>query len=157
MSNNCSTSSVLSQNVTIVTIAYCTLYGFLLMMVSAYSFNSLMKYNDKYIKSPARKRFKIWCFDVCKRRQCYVPVIIHIFNQMTDIAVAIQFYILAKSQLNCNGLNILYLFIATILSMCAYRIISSYLIYQSTKSIKRFILQILDLELLRTVYVNYIC
>eukprot|EP01084_Bolivina_argentea_P303934 524835_1 len=41
--------------------------------------------------------------------------------------------------------------------MCAYRIISSYLIYQSTKSIKRFILQILDLELLRTVYVNYIC
>eukprot|EP01084_Bolivina_argentea_P208773 355813_1 len=159
MLNNCSTSSVLSQT---ATISYGTLYGLMLIIVSAYSFKFLMKYNDKFIESSSKKKFKMWCMDVWRRRRCYIPVIAHIFDQVTDIAVAVQFYYLAKNKANtdwidCDGLNIWYLFIVTILSMCVYRIISSYLIYQSTKSIKRLILQILDFELLRAVYINYLC
>ncbi len=40
--------------------------------------------------------------------------------------------------------------------MITYRLISSYLIYESTKSIKRFFLQILDCELFRALCINYL-
>eukprot|EP01083_Nonionella_stella_P249697 863118_1 len=42
--------------------------------------------------------------------------------------------------------------------MAIYRLISSYLIYKATKgSIGRFLLQMLDCELLRALYINYLC
>eukprot|EP01084_Bolivina_argentea_P303117 523273_1 len=84
---------------------------------------------------------------------------------MTDISVAFQFYELATDELvshdewaACNGLNMWYLFILTILSIVVYRIISGYLIFIYTnKSFTRLASQILDIELLRSLYINYLC
>eukprot|EP01084_Bolivina_argentea_P215368 365621_1 len=157
---NCSAPAFISRN---ITIGYGALYLSMLVIVSIYSFRLLMRYEVKFLESSAIKKIRIWILDVWKRRGCYVPVIAHIFDQITDISVAIQFYILAQTKhdngnwTQCNGLNIWYLFILTILSMTIYRVISSYLIYQSTNSKRRVITQLLDLELFRALYINYLC
>ena len=84
------------------------------------------------------------------------------------MAVAIQFYDLGHLATNpsisdasewtaCNGLNIWFLFILTVLSMVVYILVSGYLVLQTTKQCSRFIMQLLDLALLRAVYINYLC
>eukprot|EP01084_Bolivina_argentea_P278895 476673_1 len=156
---NCETSSLISRNVTIV---YGSTYGLLLLIVSIYSFNFLIKFDETFINASSLKRFKMWLSDAWKRKRCYVPLVAHLFDQITDFAIAIQFYILAQQTYTnnwevCNGLNIWYLFILTTLSMAVYRVVSSYLLYHATKSLERATLQMLDLELFRTLYINYIC
>eukprot|EP01084_Bolivina_argentea_P215366 365619_1 len=163
MQSGCSAPSIITRN---VTIGYAITYSLLLVIVSVYSFRLLKKYNSKFIESSTIKKFKVWVMDVWKRRKCYIPIIAHIFDQGTDITVAIQFYILAQTKhdngnwTECNGLNVWYLFILTILSMIIYRIISAYLIYQNTTSkqrVFRVISQLFDLELFRALYINYLC
>eukprot|EP01084_Bolivina_argentea_P130828 230971_1 len=158
MSTDCSTHSVLSRN---VTITYAAIYTFLFVAVSVYSFHYLMKYDKKFMNSSLGKKLKIWSFDVWKRKRCYVPIVVHVFDQITDISVAIQFYILAQQQQihtqSCGGLNMWYLFTLTVISILVYRFISSYLIYQATGSIQRFFSQLLDVELFRALHVNYLC
>ena len=156
---DCSASTIITKN---VTIAYGTIYAATLLVVSIYSFHFLFKYNPKFIRSSFGKKIIMWLKDVWKRRRCYVPLITHIFDQVTDITVAIQFYELAVTKSDndyeaCGGLNIWYLFILTILSMVIYRVISSYLVYKSThKSLLHLIFQLLDIELFRALYINYL-
>eukprot|EP01083_Nonionella_stella_P293917 999437_1 len=148
---SCSTRSEISEY---VTIAYGLLYTIFVIMVSGFSFHLLMKYSSKFEKGSCFKKIKLWFMDIWKRRRCYIPLVTHIFDQITDYSVAVQFFILSKTEYHnkweaCNGLNIQYLFVLTVLSMIIYRIISSYLIYQFTRSIGRTIIQLLDFELLR--------
>eukprot|EP01083_Nonionella_stella_P184658 671280_1 len=156
----CTTSSIIPRW---VTIAFGSTYGVLLAVVSVHSFRFLMKFNQKFAKKSTCARFRMWIRDVWQRRRCYIPLLTHLFDQVTDISVAIQFWDLAETKSAndweaCNGLNMWYLAILTILSMAIYRLISSYLIYKAAKgSIRRFILQMLDCELFRALYVNYLC
>eukprot|EP01084_Bolivina_argentea_P130831 230977_1 len=158
--SDCVPSKIISRNVTIL---YGSLYGLLLLIVSIYSFYFLKKFDDKFRTSGFFRRLKMWVKDVWKRKSCYLPLVAHLFDQITDIAVAIQFYQLGTQKSDngnwtaCNGLNMWYLFILTILSIVTYRVISCYLIFITTKSIKRVIGQILDLELFQTLYINYLC
>eukprot|EP01083_Nonionella_stella_P047777 127896_1 len=162
MSSSESECSTDSESGEYVTIAYGSLYAVFLIMVSGYSFNFLMEYSSKFEKGSCLKKSKMWFMDIWKRRRCYVPLITHIFDQITDYAVAIQFYDLSQAHADndykeCGGLNIWYLFVLTVLSMVIYRIISAFLIYQFTRSIRRIIIQLLDFELLRALYINYLC
>eukprot|EP01083_Nonionella_stella_P282097 960070_1 len=158
----CSTDSVLSQTVAII---YGVSYALFLVIVSLYSFRFLNQYNIQFNTSRRGKKLKIWIMDIYKRRKCYLPIIAHVFDQITDVAVAIQFYDLARNPLvsdngqwgPCNGLNMWYLFIITVGSMVVYRLISSLLIYRATEWWLRFIIQLFDIELLWTLYVNYLC
>eukprot|EP01083_Nonionella_stella_P020799 57700_1 len=157
---NCSTSSIVTTN---VTIAYGVTYGLALLFVSIYSFRFLNTFNVKFSQSSFIKKVIKWTKDVWLRRRCYIPIITHLFDQITDISVAIQFYDLSITKndndwIACGGLNIWYLFILTILSMAIYRIISSYLIYKSTSySLSHLVFQLLDIELFRALYINYLC
>eukprot|EP01083_Nonionella_stella_P072985 197046_1 len=158
----CSAGSVSSQTVAII---YGISYTLLLGIISFYSFRLLNQYNIKFNTYPRGKKLKTWMMDIFKRRKCYLPIIAHVFDQITDVVVAIQFYDLATNPLisdngqwgPCNGLNMWYLFIITVGSMGVYRLISSWLIYRATKWWFRFILQLFDIELLWTLYVNYVC
>ena len=158
-SDSCTASSIISRN---VIITYGVIYGLLLVVVSIYSYKSLNK-DPKFGDKSFFKKCKGWILDLKKRKSCDIPLIAHLFDQATDISVAIQFYELGttKSADNwsaCNGLNIWYLFILTIMSLIIYRVITGYLIYNYTnKSWTRLISQILDVELLRSLYINYLC
>ena len=109
MSSDCSTSSLLPRTVTII---YGTIYSLFFISVSIYSFNLLSKYDNKFTQSSCWKKFKIWAIDTWRRKKCYTPIIAHLFDQITDVAVALQFYQLAQAKqydkewTDCNGLNI---------------------------------------------------
>eukprot|EP01083_Nonionella_stella_P273319 927084_1 len=158
-SDTCVASTVVSKY---VIIAYGSLYGLLLIAVSIYSFNSLNE-DEEFKKKSCFKRFKAWILDLKKRKSCYIPIIAHLFDQITDIAVTIQFYELSQTKsankwAACNGLNMQYLFILTVLSLIVYRVVTGYLIFIYTNhSCTRFCSQILDIELFRALFVNYIC
>eukprot|EP01084_Bolivina_argentea_P045866 84417_1 len=157
---NCSTSSIITTQ---ITIAYGIIYALTLIVVSIYSFRFLNEYNQKFNNSSFVKKLWKWFKDLWRRRRCYIPIITHLFDQITDVSVAMQFYELSitKSSNNyeqCGGLNMWYLFILTILSMIIYRLMSSYLIYKFTnKSLQHFIFQLFDIELFRALYINYLC
>eukprot|EP01083_Nonionella_stella_P297353 1009844_1 len=150
----CVPSNIISSK---VTIGYGSAYGLLLLIVSIYSFKYLMKFHPKFKAARSVEKFKMWVLDVWKRRRCYVPMVSHLFDQITDVAVAIQFYYLAQTNADCNELNIWSLFILTVLSMVVYRTISSFLIYKNTQSIRRAVFQMIDLQLFEALYINYIC
>eukprot|EP01083_Nonionella_stella_P273320 927085_1 len=158
-SDTCVASTVVSKY---VIIAYGSLYGLLLIAVSIYSFNSLNE-DEEFKKKSCFKRFKAWILDLKKRKSCYIPIIAHLFDQITDIAVTIQFYELSQTKSAnewdaCNGLNMQYLFILTVLSLIVYRVVTGYLIFIYTNhSCTRFCSQILDIELFRALFVNYLC
>eukprot|EP01084_Bolivina_argentea_P281213 481109_1 len=140
-----------------VTIAFSVIYVFLLIAVSLYSFYYLMEFNEKFMKSPFHKKLYLWFIDAYKRRRCYVPVITHLFDQITDIAVVIKFGELASSGVECGGLNMKYLFSASIFVLLFYRTISSFLIFRTTGLWKKFVLQFFDFELFRALHINYLC
>eukprot|EP01083_Nonionella_stella_P141912 438103_1 len=151
----CSTSSVLGTS---VIIGFSIIYGIILTIVSVYSYRFLNTYNEKFMSSSGCKKVKLWSQDVYKRRRCYIPIITHLLDQVTDFAVVIQFGELAnKTSADCGDLNMRYLFGLSIFVLLFYRVISSWLIFQSTKSLQRMLLQFLDLELFRALYVNYLC
>ena len=157
--NACTTSSIITTN---VTIGYGCVYGLLLIAVSIYSFRFLMQYNAKFQAASCSKKMKMWLNDSWKRKNCYIPILTHLFDQITDVSVGMQFLDLALTKSTndweaCNGLNMWYMFAINVGSMVIYRVISSFLIYQSSRSIKRLIYQLADIELFRALYINYLC
>ena len=155
----CATSSFITKN---VTIAYASIYGLLLLAVSIYSFCFLMQYSSKFQSASWSKKLKMWIIDSWMRKNCYIPILTHLFDQITDVSVAMQFLDLALTKSandweDCNGLNMWYLFGITVASMLIYRVISSFLIYRSSGSVKRLLFQLADVELYRALYINYLC
>eukprot|EP01084_Bolivina_argentea_P176513 305437_1 len=87
----CTTDSIISRTVVIV---YALIYGLLLVFVSIYSFKTLNE-DPEFNKKSCFSQFKRWVMDLRKRKSCYIPVMAHLFDQITDISVALQFYEIA--------------------------------------------------------------
>ena len=73
----------------------------------------------------------------------------------------IEFYKLAQDEKKhgsgyCEPLNFNYLLIFSIVAFVSYRVISAYSLWRITGNFWRFIWQLLDLELFRTLQVNHI-
>eukprot|EP01084_Bolivina_argentea_P240547 404081_1 len=147
---SCSTASLVTTKV--VYSVFGVVYGLVLISVSIYSYLLVMKEGDKF-------RLRSWMLDVYRRRHCYLPMISHLTDWITDTGVIIQFGTLAyiTTKADCNGLDMNVLFALSIFILLFYRTISSLLIYNYTKSCKRFLMQFIDFEIFRTLYVNYLC
>ena len=109
-----------------------------------------------------RKEFvKLWFNDVLQKRKCYLPLLTHTIDQMTDVGVIIAFYLLYQEELNkkdsnyCETINPLSLLILSVISFWFYRILTGVAIYIQTRSKIRLLLQLFDLELFRAIWVNY--
>eukprot|EP01084_Bolivina_argentea_P155025 270193_1 len=152
--DKCTTSSILPRQVSIV---FSCIYGLILLFVMYYSFVQLMNHDHKFRDLKTLPKLKLWVHDVWKRRLCFLPIVTHLLDQISDIAVAIEFGILAQNTTkeDCGGLNMWYLFGLTILSMATYRTISAYLIFLVSKSPMRILSQLLDLELFRALYIGF--
>eukprot|EP01084_Bolivina_argentea_P303168 523355_1 len=145
----CTTSSALG---TAVTIVFGVAYGLIFIGVSLYSWTFVTPNITK------KKKIQYWILDVYKRRNCYLPIATHLADMITDVAVVIQFGQLATTvSSDACGINMWYLFSLSIFTLVLYRSISSYLIYRETRSYFRVIIQWLDFELFRTLYINYLC
>ena len=82
-------------------------------------------------------------------------------DKATDAAVIYQFYIFGTKELNqktveCEHMNVFYLFLFSVGVLLLYHLASSSLIWYYTGNWKRFFTQMLDLELLYALYINYI-
>ena len=107
-----------------------------------------------------KKVLKFWLRDVWNKRKCYLPLLTHLIDQMTDIGVLIELYMLYLKEKRygadlCSTINPLFLFVASMIAFLFYRIVSAIVIFKQTKDLKRFFYQLFDLELYRALYLNY--
>ena len=118
---------------------------------------------DNTLKKFASK----WWKSVYHFKSCYFVTLNHIFDQVTDFAVVIEFiqlWLLEQKYNNkvssdfdyCPGVNTGLLALWSIVALLLYRLVSAVSIFRLTKDVKRIFLQFFDLELFRTMYVNYI-
>eukprot|EP01084_Bolivina_argentea_P255712 430218_1 len=101
-------------------------------------------------------KLKLCAKDVWGRKSVYLPLISHLSDTATDFASVVEFGIVAANSnpIDC-GINVWYLFALSIICMVVYRIISSFKIWQITKSWYRVILQFLDIELYHILYISH--
>ena len=108
---------------------------------------------------------KNWILAVYHYKQCYFATITHVVDQVTDIAVVVEFLELSSLEAEqrkendvdyCPGINSTFLAAWSITALVLYRIVSAISIYRLTKDWKRIFYQLLDFELFRTMHVNYV-
>ena len=121
------------------------------------------EHNSKKKSKPKRfvKMIGRWMKYTYYYKKCYAATITHFIDQVTDIAVIIEFYNLWQLELKngsdyCPVINGRYLFIASICSLLLYRIVAAISIFRQTRQWHRILIQFFDLELFRALYVNYI-
>ena len=121
---------------------------------------SLVDMTKKRLKRFGRK----WIKSIKHFKSCYFMTINHIFDQVTDVGVIIEFlqlWQLERKHNNeyvdyCPGINAGILAACSIFAVLLYRIASTISIYRLTNDPKRIFFQFFDLELFRAMYVNYI-
>ena len=107
--------------------------------------------------------------EIWKKKKCYFPIATHIIDQATDIAVIFEFgqlYFNSNSNddsdsdsddnsIDCGDVDMKGLFILSCFAFVFYRIISSFWVYITTKSIYDALLQIFDLKIFHALYINF--
>ena len=121
--------------------------------------------NTEKVHLKLKKFLQKWVLAIYHYKQCYFAAITHIVDQVTDIAVIIEFIDLwlledryqKKYGIDiCPDINAKFLTFSSITTFILYRIVSAANIYRMSNSWKRFFFQLLDLELFRAMRVNYI-
>ena len=128
-----------------------------------YTFDAVKASNKDVIVS------KTFVKDLWKKKKCFFPFLSHIFDQATDLGVILGLIEMAKlewkDKIDCDGINTIYLSVASVFVFVFYRIVSSVAIYYgikqtaNQKTSKRALIfavgQLLDLMLFRAIWVNY--
>lgn len=155
ISEDCTNSSVLSNY---VGLAYGIGYGVFILFVSIYSWFIILS-QPTYKSLSCCSKFSRWLVELHRKRQCYIALIAHIFDQATDISVVITFYQLSikeeNNQIECVGINMSYSFYLSIFILIFHRTISSIFIFIYTKSIRSAIFQFMDLEIFHAIMINW--
>eukprot|EP01083_Nonionella_stella_P071219 191185_1 len=153
MSDSCSTDSLLP---TWVTIGFICASLVILVFVAIHSVKILKRrLSSTWSSLSTKKKFKLWASDVWSRKAVYLPLVAHFSDTATDFAAIIEFYNIAHTYRECDGLNMWYLFGLSIVCMALYRLISALTIWRITHSAYRVLLQLLDLELFEVLYISH--
>ena len=155
ISSDCTNLSELSNY---VGLAYGIGYGVFILFVSIYSWFIILS-QPMYSPLNCFEKVSKWLVELHRKRQCYIALIAHIFDQATDVSVLISWYRLSvkeeRGEINCIGINMSYLFYLSIFVVSLYRTISSIFIFIYTRSIGSAIFQFLDLEIFRAIMINW--
>lgn len=102
-------------------------------------------------------KFKYIFLSISSKRSMYFDILVHVFDTATDIGVLIDWYELAQNEENSNlqGIDMYQLFYLSIAAIILYRCVSSFILYLMTRSWKKVLLQMLDLELFETILLNW--
>ena len=90
----------------------------------------------------------------------YLPLVTHLFDQASDIAVVAQFILIWKADVDCvneitgDTMKVFQFVIVSMLCLIAYRIMSSIWIYTISKRFMRVLFQFFDLEIFRAIYIT---
>lgn len=156
----CDVPSVVSTE---ITIGYGCCYLCFILVAAGVGFNDLRKAGEIFIKSKGDFVMK-FLKTFHHKKSCYGPLLAHFMDKATDVAVVYQFWKLGSKERDlktdtfdlCLHMNVWYLFLLSVGVLVLYHIASSSLIWYYTGNWKRFFTQMLDLELLYALYINYI-
>ena len=105
---------------------------------------SIISFIKEYIKAT-------WRF-----RSAYGVLLTQLFDQISDISVITQLYGMTMDNLDCDNINVKYLFFGSSFIYVFYHIASSILIYRYSRgNLKLAILQFFDLSFIVTLQINY--
>ena len=79
---------------------------------------------------------KQWAKSVWNKKKVYLQLILHLFDQATDLGVTYEYWTLRNE--SDIGINTMYLFVISIFVIVSHRIISSFAMYQLTKKTEQF-------------------
>ena len=113
-----------------------------------------------WLKLSCTEKVKAWFKLIYNKRACYYPVITHMFDQVSDYMVTVEFYFLWQAEEEygtqfCTGLDMRAMFLSSIFILISYRIITSYFIFKYTRSMLKVILQFIDLEFIQVISLNW--
>ena len=100
--------------------------------------------------------FKQWIKLTWSFKNLYLSIIPHIFDQATDIAVIYEYYSLINDKNIENVIDTSYLFWMSIVLFLFARITSTIAIYKLTKNKYDILLGLLDLIMVKAIYVGYL-
>eukprot|EP01084_Bolivina_argentea_P053397 98010_1 len=132
-----------------------------LLLAAIVGFVSAVKTHQSYFSTLSfTDKVKYWFKSIYNKRSCYYPVIAHIFDQASDYMVVVEFYFLWQEEVAhgndfCNGLDMRAMFVASVLILLLYRMITCIFIYQYTKSLLKVLLQFIDLEFVVVIMLNW--
>ena len=145
----------------VIPIAYTLIFLGVLAACSILYFLKLKHHKTIYVKENSMKSNIIEYFKILyKFRSAYGAILTSLFDQISDISVINQLYLLSNDEKNnkieCFDMNVTYLFYASIFFFVFYRIISSIAIFiYSRHSLYLTILQLFDLTFIKTLEINY--
>eukprot|EP01083_Nonionella_stella_P106141 305834_1 len=103
-------------------------------------------------------RLKFLFSSINRKRAMYLAILIHIFDTATDIGVILDWHRLSQDEAqgkNLKGMDMQGFFYLSIGVLLFYRLVSSMIIFGMTHSVKKTLLQLLDLELFETILINW--
>ena len=112
--------------------------------------------NWKQLQDLSLKRFSK---DFWSKKKCFMPIIVNIFDQSSDIGFIFGMFQLMRKEQNeneCLNIDTTYLFILSLMFFLFYRITSGIMVYIGTRNIYYPFGQfLLEYMLIRAVWVNY--
>eukprot|EP01084_Bolivina_argentea_P033791 62477_1 len=113
-----------------------------------------------WLRLSCTQKIKAWFKSIYNKRACYYPVITHMFDQVSDYMVTVEFYFLWQQEEKygtqfCTGLDMKAIFFSSIFILLSYRVITSYFLFKYTKSIVKVLLQFIDLEFIQVISLNW--
>eukprot|EP01083_Nonionella_stella_P185300 675405_1 len=141
---------------------------------AAYSFISLVIfiivcfYGWKRLKERADaeevhgiKKYTSWVSLVWKMKSIYLSALVHIYDVCTDVGIIVQWMGAALEERkdykenNVRGIDMMALFVFSIVAFFLYRFVSAGFVYEFTGKWKRACIQFLDLEIYHAIYITH--
>eukprot|EP01084_Bolivina_argentea_P047435 87409_1 len=117
--------------------------------------NNSQSFNPKQDPTYSKNIIKHWAKLVWSKKKVYWGLVPHIFDQATDISVAVEYWIMYKNDVNVTDTNPLYFFMSTVFFLLLHRIVSTVTLYYLTRNPMDALLQSFDLLLIKAIWTNY--
>eukprot|EP01083_Nonionella_stella_P273194 926654_1 len=130
--------------------------------IDQHRYDAILQYiADKKIDlNTCSGKLKFLFSSINRKRAMYLAILIHIFDTATDIGVVLDWHRLSQYEAqgkdhNLEGMDMKGFFYLSIGVLLFYRLVSSMIIFGMTYSVKKTLLQLLDLELFETILINW--
>lgn len=137
-----------------LTIGFASLYGLIIISTSVACAVMMSKNKHKRWYGP----ILAWAKLVKQKKDIYISILPHLFDQATDLGVIWQYYLLSYDAVNNQSIDPddakIYLF-GSIGVIVFYRTISCIGLYHLNHNIVDVVLQIFELAMVKAIWVNY--
>ena len=147
---------------------YTGIFSGIIFCCSFVYFFKLKRHKNIYVKAGIYSNVKEYFKILYKFRSMHGSVFTQLFDQVSDISVINQLYLLSSdlnsenADFDCCHMNVTYLFYASVFVFVFYRFLSSIMVYRAInrnvnfqRKLLLFILQFFDLSFILTLRINY--